>query len=84
MMPRALLITALALLQAGGQEKEEKPAIPVLHQSIVVRAAPVEVTIERRNAEVVQKSLFSRDDQVFHLLDAGINAGQHEGGAKSL
>ncbi len=24
--------------------------------------------------------MFSRDDQLFHLLDAGINAGQHEGG----
>ncbi|MBO0719907.1 MAG: TonB-dependent receptor, partial [Blastocatellia bacterium] len=26
----------------------------------------------------------SRDDQVFQTLDAGINAGQHEGGGKSL
>ncbi|MBI5281211.1 MAG: TonB-dependent receptor [Candidatus Solibacter usitatus] len=83
-MPRTLFVAVFVLLPAGGQEKDDKPVIPVLHQSIVVRAAPVEVTIERRNAEVVQKSLFSRDDQVFHLLDAGINAGQHEGGAKSL
>jgi outer membrane receptor protein involved in Fe transport len=44
----------------------------------------VEVTIDRRNGEVIQKTLFSRDDQIFHLLDAGINAGQHEGGAKSV
>ncbi|WP_321474759.1 TonB-dependent receptor domain-containing protein [uncultured Paludibaculum sp.] len=64
--------------------KEETPALPVLHQSVVVVGTPVEVTIDRRNGEVVQKTLFSRDDQIFHILDAGINAGQHEGGAKSV
>lgn len=71
---------------AVGQESSKQPEdrLPVLHQSIVVRAAPVEVTIDRRNGEVLEKTLFSRDDQVFHLLDAGINAGQHEGGAKSV
>ncbi len=31
-----------------------------------------------------QQTLFSRDDQVFHQLNAGINAGQHEGGGKSI
>jgi len=40
--------------------------------------------IDRRNEAVYRDTLFSRDDQVFHTLDAGINAGQHEGGGKSL
>ncbi len=82
-----LLLTAASLAQppgAGEEKKDEPPKIPVLHQSIVVRATPVEVTIDRRNGEVVRKTMFSRDDQLFHLLDAGINAGQHEGGAKSV
>ena len=30
------------------------------------------------------RTLFTRDDQVFQQLNAGINAGQHEGGGKSL
>ena len=55
-----------------------------LHYSLVITATPLGPEIERRNAEVFEKTLFSRDDQLFHLLDAGINAGQHEGGGKSL
>ncbi len=66
------------------EKQAETPAIPVLHQSIVITASPVEPTLDRRDAEVFDRTLFSRDDQVFHLLDAGINAGQHEGGGKSL
>src|SRR5205809_6032096 len=58
--------------------------IPVLKQSIVITASPVEPAFDRLNKEVFDKTLFSRDDQVFHVLDAGIDAGQHEGGGKSL
>ena len=37
----------------------------------VITATPVEPTMDRRNAEVFQRTLFSRDDQIFHVLDAG-------------
>jgi hypothetical protein len=37
-----------------------------------------------RNAEVFDRTLFTRDDQVFQQSNAGINSGQHEGGGKSL
>ena len=40
--------------------------------------------IERRNASVYNNTLFGRDDQLIQTLNAGINAGQHEGGGKSL
>lgn len=56
----------------------------MVHQSIVITATPLGPNIETKNAEAFRETLFSRDDQVFHLLDAGINAGQHEGGGKSL
>jgi outer membrane receptor protein involved in Fe transport len=55
-----------------------------LHYSIVITATPLGPEIEHRNSTVFEQTLFSRDDQVFHLLDAGINAGQHEGGGKSI
>lgn len=55
-----------------------------LYQSLVIVASGLEPGIERRNDTVYRDTLFSRDDQVFHTLDAGINAGQHEGGGKSL
>ncbi|MGH9674171.1 MAG: TonB-dependent receptor domain-containing protein, partial [Bryobacteraceae bacterium] len=55
-----------------------------LYQSITIRATPLEPIFELRNAETFRRTLFSRDDQVLHLLDLGINAGQHEGGGKSL
>lgn len=58
--------------------------IPQIHDGLVISAAQLDPTIDRRNEAVYRDTLFSRDDQVFHTLDAGINAGQHEGGGKSL
>ncbi|PWU04515.1 MAG: hypothetical protein C5B51_16550 [Terriglobia bacterium] len=53
-------------------------------QSLVISAQSIEPSLDLRNSEVFTRTLFSRDDQVFQQLDAGINAGQHEGGGKSL
>jgi len=53
-------------------------------ESIVITADPVEPEVDMRNAEAFNRTLFSRDDQVLQQLNAGINAGQHEGGGKSL
>ena len=53
-------------------------------QSMVITAKSLEPAIDLRNAEVFNRTLFTRDDQVLQQLNAGINAGQHEGGGKSL
>lgn len=53
-------------------------------QSVVITSKSVEPTVDLRNSEVFNRTLFTRDDQVFQQLNAGINAGQHEGGGKSL
>lgn len=58
--------------------------IPPVHDGLVISASQLDPVIDRRNETVYRDTLFSRDDQVFHTLDAGINAGQHEGGGKSL
>ncbi len=58
--------------------------IPLIHDSLVITASQLDPMIDRRNEAIYRDTLFSRDDQVFHTLDAGINAGQHEGGGKSL
>src|SRR5262249_2049989 len=58
--------------------------IPSVHESLVITAQTLDPTIDRRNDAVYKSTLFSRDDQVFYTLDAGINVGQQEGGAKSL
>ncbi len=55
-----------------------------VHDSILVSAESLEPRIEQRNAETFNRTLFTRDDQVFAYLSAGIDAGQHEGGGKSL
>src|SRR6266851_8645010 len=65
------------------QQQEDAPVQP-LHTSITITATPVQPAFDLRNSEVFSQTLFSRDDQVFHALDAGINAGQHEGGGKSV
>jgi outer membrane receptor protein involved in Fe transport len=58
--------------------------VPPVHESVVIVSSVVDPAVERRNDTVYREGLFLRDDQLFHTLDAGINAGQHEGGGKSL
>lgn len=53
-------------------------------QTLVITAKSLEPEIDFRNDEVFNRTLFTRDDQIFQQLNAGINAGQHEGGGKSL
>jgi hypothetical protein len=62
----------------------ESPILPPVHTTIVITASPIEPTVDRRDSEVFSRTLFGRDDQLLHVLGAGINAGQHEGGGKSL
>jgi hypothetical protein len=54
------------------------------NEAVTIEGKTAEPAIDLRNAEVFDKTLFSRDDQIFQQLDGGINAGQHEGGGKSL
>jgi hypothetical protein len=49
--------------------------VPPIHESVVIVSSVVAPSIERRNDTVYREGLFLRDDQVFHTLDAGINAG---------
>ena len=58
--------------------------VSVQTQSLVITAKTLEPGVDLRNAEVFDRTLFTRDDQVLQQLNAGINAGQHEGGGKSL
>jgi hypothetical protein len=58
--------------------------LAVQSQRVVITAKSLEPTIDLRNAEVFNRTLFTRDDQLLQQLAAGINAGQHEGGGKSL
>ncbi|HVX66957.1 MAG TPA: TonB-dependent receptor plug domain-containing protein [Bryobacteraceae bacterium] len=82
----SLLIWLAAACAAQEQDDNavDPPKLPVLYQSVVITATPVEPQFDRRNSEVFRQTLFSRDDQVFHVLGAGIDAGQHEGGGKSI
>ncbi len=58
--------------------------VPPIHESVVIEATTLDPTIDQRNDTVYKNTLFLRDDQLFQTLNAGINAGQHEGGGKSL
>ncbi len=60
------------------------PKLEPLVETITITAQPLGPQLDLRNGEAFRKTLFTRDDQLFHLLDAGIDAGQHEGGGKSL
>lgn len=54
------------------------------HEAMVITAKSLEPSADLRNEEVFNRTLFTRDDQVLQQLNAGINAGQNEGGGKSL
>lgn len=58
--------------------------VPPVSESVVIQDNSLAPDIERRNEAVYDNTLFGRDDQVIQSLNAGINAGQHEGGGKSL
>ena len=58
--------------------------IPLIQESVVIHDASLNPTINLRNDAVYKNMLFQRDDQLVFTLNAGINAGQHEGGGKSL
>lgn len=70
-------------LSAQSDESADAVVEPLV-ETITITATPLGPKIDLRNGEAFSETLFTRDDQLFHLLDAGINAGQHEGGGKSL
>jgi outer membrane receptor protein involved in Fe transport len=55
-----------------------------VNESVTIQAENVTPEVDQRNDTVYKNTLFGRDDQVIQSLNAGINAGQHEGGGKSL
>jgi hypothetical protein len=61
-----------------------KYSIGVVQQSVVITAQAADPAIDRRDDAIYKNTLFLRDDQLIESLGAGINAGQHEGGGKSL
>ena len=58
--------------------------VPSIAENVTITADALTPDIELRNGTVYRNSLFGRDDQLIQTLNAGINAGQHEGGGKSL
>jgi outer membrane receptor protein involved in Fe transport len=58
--------------------------VPPISESVTITADALTPQIEFRNQTIYKNNLFSRDDQLIQTLNAGINAGQHEGGGKSL
>lgn len=55
-------------------------AVAAERQSIVIGAHAVEPALDLSHVE----TMFTRDDQLIQQLNSGIDAGQHEGGGKSL
>jgi hypothetical protein len=70
--------------RAQGLRLQIHYAIPREQTTLVITAKGVEPDVDRRNDSLYRDTLFLRDDQLMETLDSGINAGQHEGGGKSL
>lgn len=70
--------------QADNLQIKIQFVVAPIHESVVIEAAALDPTIDRRNATIYTNTLFGRDDQLVQTLNSGINVGQHEGGGKSL
>lgn len=58
--------------------------VPPVTENVTIQSEALSPEVERRDDTIYENSLFGRDDQLIFSLNAGINAGQHEGGGKSL
>jgi len=58
--------------------------VPPVNENVTIEANALSPEVETRNDSIYKNTLFGRDDQLIQTLNAGINAGQHEGGGKSL
>src|SRR2546430_1786777 len=87
-MLKFLFIFVAGVAAAQAPEKNEKtdkgPDLPMAYGSVTVTGKAEEASTTRIPSVVFSETLFCRDDQLFHVLNAGINAGQHEGGGKSV
>lgn len=55
-----------------------------INENVTIETNTLTPEVEQRNESIYKNTLFGRDDQLIQTLNAGINAGQHEGGGKSL
>lgn len=58
--------------------------VPPVSESVTIQDQTLAPDIEQKDDSIIKNTLFGRDDQLIFTLNAGINAGQHEGGGKSL
>jgi len=58
--------------------------VPPVSESVVIESGALTPELEQRSDTIYKNTLFGRDDQLIFTLNAGIDAGQHEGGGKSL
>ncbi|MFN6964743.1 MAG: TonB-dependent receptor plug domain-containing protein [Pyrinomonadaceae bacterium] len=58
--------------------------VPPVTATVTIQNDALVPDVEMRNGAIYANGLFGRDDQLLQTLNAGINAGQHEGGGKSL
>ena len=58
--------------------------VPPITESVTIQDDTLTPDIDFRNDSIYTNTLFGRDDQLIQSLNSGINAGQHEGGGKSL
>ncbi len=65
-------------------EIEADYVVSPVHDTIVIKGDTTEPTINRQDDTLYREGFPARDDQLFFQFGSGINAGQHEGGGKSL
>ena len=77
--------TGLLEMKGGSMSVDIKfGSLSKAEQTLTINERVIEPTVDQRDAAIFNKTLFTRDDQIFQSLGAGLNFGQHAGGGKSL
>ncbi len=77
--------TGLLEMKGGSMSVDIKfGSLSKAEQTLTVNERVIEPTVDQRDAAIFNKTLFTRDDQIFQSLGAGLNFAQHAGGGKSL
>jgi outer membrane receptor protein involved in Fe transport len=82
--PGLVAATAAVAPEPDAEVELRFTAVEQRHETVAVSAQAIEPGIDLHNGAAYDRTLFTRDDQLLRQMDAGIDAGQHEGGGKSL
>jgi len=74
-----VLLACFRAIASAQAEQDAPPPLTAPKETVVVVGKIVEPTVDLRNSEVFERTLFTRDDQVLQQLNAMFQMDTHDG-----